>query len=62
MKIGQRVMRCPVTIYDEDRERNCARKPIPGMVVYIHPEGRYHTVAFQLRGGVVKESFQGVRD
>lgn len=31
-------------------------------VVYIHPQGRYHTVEFELPGGKVRESFLGVGD
>nr|DAJ09404.1 MAG TPA: hypothetical protein [Caudoviricetes sp.] len=35
---------------------------MPGVVVYIHPRGLYHTVEFELRGGKVRESFPGVED
>jgi hypothetical protein len=53
-------MRFPVTFVDrEEGERSHATRPMEGTVVYIHPHGFYHTVAFQLRGGVVKESFSG---
>ena len=36
--------------------------PRPCRVVYIHPLGRFHIVEFELRGGKVQESFQGVQD
>lgn len=31
-----------------------------GYVVYVHPKGRYHVVAFLTKGGVIREGFQGV--
>ena len=34
----------------------------PCKVVYIHPEGRYHTVQFDFPGGSFKESYLGVSD
>lgn len=62
MKLGQRVTRYPETFHERDGERNAPRKATSGRVVYIHPQGRYHTVEFELRGGKVRESFQGVKD
>lgn len=40
--------------------RDPAPKLIPGTVCYVHPKGRYHTVAFETAGGVIRESFLGV--
>ena len=34
--------------------------PMTGRVVYIHPLGRFHVVAFETRGGTIRESFAGV--
>lgn len=62
MKLGQIVTRYPQTFREIDGERNAPQKPMKGKVVYIHPLGRYHTVEFELRGGPVLESFQGVSD
>lgn len=30
---------------------------VPGRCVYIHPERRFYTLAFELPAGVVRESF-----
>lgn len=65
MKIGDKVTRTPVTFgnYSECEEdgKNVKRKnTAKGVVVYIHPKGRYHTVEFKLWGGTVRESFDGV--
>lgn len=60
MKIGDIVTRRPVTFYEELVGKT--RPTMKGRVVYIHPKGRYHTVEFQLRDGVLRESFLGVSD
>ena len=62
MKIGRKVQRYPETIYERDGEKNTPKRPMTGRVVYIHPKGRFHIVEFELRGGKVQESFQGVED
>lgn len=36
------------------------RRPMRGRVDYIHPRGRFHIVAFKVRGKIIKETFQGV--
>lgn len=40
-------------------ERQSGR-PMRGRVDYIHPMGRFHIVAFEVRGKTIKETFQGV--
>lgn len=63
MTIGQKVVRTPESFYDTDLKSGKGNKrPMSGRVCYIHPAGRYHTVEFQTRGGVIRESFQGVED
>lgn len=37
-------------------------RPMTGKVVYIHPEGRYHMVTFEMRGGIGRECFGGTDD
>ena len=60
--VGQKVARCPITFSDRENGANSPRKTMSGVVVYVHPQGRYHTVEFELWGGKVKESFAGVGD
>lgn len=56
MKIGDRVQRVPETfgeteeIRDRNRERKTRRRAYDGTVIYIHPLGRFHVVAFETRG------------
>ena len=61
VQIGDTVVRKPETFdrYDE-KLRKYDKAPMRGKVVYVHPEGRYHTVEFMTAGGPVRESFQGV--
>ena len=54
VQLNQRVYRFPETL------RTDRKNPMKGRVVYIHPKKRFHTVAFQLPSGVVRESFSGV--
>lgn len=61
MKIGDKVIRTPITFIDPNREKDePLHKPMVGKVVYIHPQGRFHTVEFQLSLGTIKECFTGV--
>ena len=39
-----------------------SKSPIQGKVIYIHPEGRYHIVEFDTRGGKIRECFLGAKD
>lgn len=57
MKIGQKVIRLPVSFCERGEDK--APKPISGRVVYIHPKERFHIVEFELLGGKLRESFLG---
>lgn len=64
MKIGDRVQRVPLCFGEKMGEGG---KKLPGggekfwgVVVYIHPKGRFHTVEFETGGGVLRENFRGV--
>ena len=60
LEIGMAVVRTPETIYETDDGGKSHRRPMRGHVCYIHPRGIFHTVAFKVRGGIIKESFRGV--
>ncbi len=59
MRVGDKVVRTPLTFGECIDGQKDARRSMTGRVVYIHPRGRYHTVEFALRGGTVRESFLG---
>ena len=56
------MLRCPETFFERENDGKSPKRPIKGVVVYVHPQGRYHTVEFDLLGGKVRESFMGVDD
>lgn len=60
LEVGMEVIRTPETILYTDSSGVSKRHPMKGYVSYIHPEGRFHVVAFRFKGGVIKESFMGV--
>lgn len=60
LEIGMEVVRTPQTIFEEEAHGKANRRPMRGIVEYIHPRGNFHTVAFEVRGKIIKESFQGV--
>ena len=60
LEIGQEVVRTQETIFDEEAHGKAIRRPMRGRVEYIHPQGRFHIVAFEVRGKTIKETFQGV--
>lgn len=67
VKIGDKVTRLPRTIgtavgIDGHNFGNALElKPMRGVVVYVHPEGRFHVVEFEnLRGDKLRETFDGV--
>ena len=64
MKLGDKVVRMPVTIeYPDITDRGAIRseqRPMSGRVVYIHPLWRFHLVEFDTPGGPVREAFWGV--
>lgn len=57
MKIGQKVRRVPLSLTQTADNGKQEHRPMTGKVVYIHPQGRYHMVAFEMRGGIVRECF-----
>lgn len=64
LQVGQKVTRTPRTIGELD-ERNFSYKlnpqPMRGVVVYVHPKGRFHVVEFaNQRGDTIRETFDGV--
>lgn len=62
VKLGDVVTRVPVTLGDPTRGvGNSSAPPMQGRVVYVHPEGRFHTVEFADGHPPVRESFCGVR-
>lgn len=56
MKIGDRVQQAPETfgeteeIRDRHRRKKARKRAYSGTVVYIHPLGRYHVIAFETAG------------
>lgn len=62
MKIGQKVRRVPTGLTQMAESGKQEHRPMTGKVVYIHPEGRYHMVAREMRGGIVRECFGGTDD
>lgn len=62
MKLGQKVQRTPLSLFQEMKDGKQGRRPMIGKVVYIHPEGRYHLVEFEVWGGTVRGCFAGVAD
>lgn len=58
LMVGQKVQRAPEFAPRDDN--NAPRATMEGYVVYIHPKGRFHVVAFPTKGGFIRESFQGV--
>lgn len=45
----------------EDKNGKRIRQTMIGTVIYVHPEGRFHTVEFEMRyGRTIRESFCGV--
>ena len=59
LEIGLEVVRTPQTIFEEEAPGKAIR-PMRGRVTYVHPRGRFHVVAFEVRGKTIKETFQGV--
>lgn len=60
LEVGMEVVRIPQSLYETDGKGKGERRPMRGRVEYIHPRGNFHTVAFEVRGKIIKESFQGV--
>lgn len=60
LKVGDRVSRVCVTLTGQDGFNAKESARLMGRVVWIHPQGRFHVVEFQLGGGIVRECFLGV--
>lgn len=56
MRIGETVIRHPITTSFIPHRYDMV-DPMQGVVVYIHPTGRYHTVEFRVGNNVFRESF-----
>ena len=59
LEIGTVDGRTPQATFEEEHGKEI-RRPRQGQVDYIHPLGRFHIVAFRVRGKIIKETFQGV--
>ncbi len=57
MKIGDIVRQKSSTMKGDFNFSASEKTPMEGKVIYIHPQGRFYTVEFSLRGGKVRESF-----
>lgn len=63
VKVGDKVVRLPKTIYELARPNSVemVNKPMKGEVIFVHSKGRFHTVEFTNAHGVkMRESFDGV--
>lgn len=54
--IGDTVFRKPVTLDFTNEER----AGLYGKVIFIHPQGRFHTVEFSFGAGKLRECFFGI--
>ena len=59
LRVGQKVMRTPALLTQAGEGNKEVHRHMIGKVLYIHPAGRYHLVAFETRGGIVRECFSG---
>ena len=61
VNVGDVVIRTPRTIgKNVQGELKLKRCPMKGKAIFVHPRGRFHTVAFDGPQGPVRESFLGV--
>lgn len=58
VRIGDTVQRKPGTFADDGTSKS-TKSLFTGRVVYIHPRGRFHVVAFGSGERPVRESFPG---
>lgn len=57
VRVGDAVIRTPVTFPEVDKYGRGRCGPMRGKVVYVHRRGRYHVVQFE---SGIREAFQGV--
>ena len=55
LEVGDTVQRRPVSFSDSDAKN---ARLLRGTVVWVHPDGRFHVVEFEMG---VRESFMGVQ-
>ncbi len=60
LEIGLEVVRTPQTIFEEEAPGKAIRRPMRGRWCISTRRGRFHIVAFEVRGKTIKETFQGV--
>lgn len=58
VQVGEMVTRQPIS-FSDSAAKNAAE--MRGRVVWVHPQGRYHTVEFGAGRTVVRESFLGAK-
>lgn len=62
MQIGDTYRFTPSAFTDEKSGALPGRKPMPrelvGKIVYVHPQRHYFTVAAEVNGQTIRESFQ----
>lgn len=59
MMVGDIVRRKSFAMKGDFNFSSSEKTPMEGKVIYIHPEGRFFTVEFAVRGGKVRECFLG---
>lgn len=62
MMVGDIVRRKSSAMKGDFNFSSSDKTPMEGKVIYIHPEGRYHIVEFDTRGGKIRECFLGAKD
>lgn len=62
VKLGDKVLLRPTT-FGESGEKGAPPAQRPGRIVYVHPEGRFCTVAFEAHwdGQTIRESFKLIK-
>lgn len=55
VEVGETVWRTPVGFHEMIGPGHQTKQRFKGRVIYVHPEGRYHRVVFDLPGGRVIE-------
>ena len=59
VEVGETVWRTPVGFHEMIGPGHQTKQRFKGRVIYVHPDGRYHRVVFDLPGGRVIEAFPG---
>lgn len=57
MRLGDTVMACPTLLSLKTDGTSGQYDPIPGKVVFVHPENRFYTLEFYFRNNYVRECF-----